>query len=184
MTFTIRPATAADAEALARIHVEGWRASYDGLVDAAFLAALDEDARAANWRDWLGAGKTQALIAHDADGQPAGFCGFGPLRTAPPGMSPIRPLYTAEIYALYILPSFWRRGLGSQLMGAAAAALREQKHRSLCLWVLEGNKRAIAFYKKKGGQKCGTKTVEIGGKMLPEAAFGWRDNGALLSPEK
>ena len=181
MDFTLRPATAADAESLARIHVAGWQGAYGGLVDQSFLDSLSVESRAQNWREWLGAGTTHVIIA-EQNGAPAGFAGYGPLRTPPPGMSMIRPLYTAEIYALYLMPDMKRKGLGTQLMGAAAADLKARKHKSLCLWVLEGNKTAIAFYKARGGQKCGTKQIDIGGRKLPEAAFGWRDTAGLLPP--
>lgn len=180
MDFTLRPATAADAESLARIHVAGWQESYGGLVDQAFLDSLDVARRTENWRGWLADGSTHVILAENEHG-PAGFVSAGPLRTPPPGMSMIRPLYTAEIYALYLMPDQIRKGLGTQLMAAAATEMKARKHKSLCLWVLEGNKRAIAFYKARGGQKCGTKTVDIGGKMLPEAAFGWRDTAPLLA---
>lgn len=180
MDFTLRPATDADAEALARIHVAGWQGAYGGLVDQAFLDSLSVEERTANWRTWLAAGTTHVIIA-EQNGAAAGFVGYGPLRTPPPGMSMIRPLYTAEIYALYLMPELMRQGLGTKLIAAAAADLKAQKHKSLCLWVLEGNKRAIAFYKARGGQKCGSKKVDIGGRALPEAAFGWRDTAPLLA---
>ena len=172
MSFTIRTADAGDAGALAAIHIAGWQAAYGGLVDQAFLDALSVEERAANWRTWLADGTAHVLIAENPAREAAGFASFGPLRTPPPGMSQIRPLYTAEIYALYLMPDIWRQGLGSQLMAAAAEKLRENRHKSLCLWVLEGNRRAIAFYKKRGGQKCGTKQADIGGRLLPECAFG------------
>jgi GNAT superfamily N-acetyltransferase len=143
---------------------------------------LDEESRAADWRNWLGEGKTQAQIARDENGAPAGFVSYGPLRTPPPGMSQIRPLYSSEIYALYILPAYWRQKLGTQLMGAAALHLRTLRHRSLCLWVLERNKRAVTFYKARGGQRCGKKEVEIGGAALTDIAMGWRDTVPLLPP--
>lgn len=180
MTFTLRPATIDDAESLARIHVAGWQESYGGLVDQSFLDSLSVATRTENWRTWLGDANTHVIIAHDENGA-AGFVSAGPLRTPPPGMSMIRPLYTSEIYALYLMPAAMRQGLGTQLMAAAATEMKTRKHKSLCLWVLEGNKRAIAFYKARGGQKCGTKKVDIGGKMLPEAAFGWRDTAPLLA---
>lgn len=178
----ITPCTPADAADLGHIHVEGWRAAYGGLAPQAFLDGLNADARAKNWTEWLASGETTALIARDNTGKPAGFISFGKVRTAPPGMSPVRPVYTAEIYALYLLPAYWRAGLGRQLMAAAAAALRVQKHKSLCLWVMEKNPRAVPFYKALGGQKCGSKTVEIGGKPLSEIAFGWRDTTILQMP--
>lgn len=180
----IRPAVPDDANILARIHVAGWQASYGGLVDQKFLDSLDVNEREKNWIDWMKQGDTSVLIADDSAGKPMGFISFGRLRTPPPGGSPIRPLYTAEVYAIYLLPESWGQGVGRGLMAAAAVALKDRKHKSLCLWVLEGNKRAIAFYRALGGQKCGSKIVEIGGRNLPEIAFGWRDTAALASGAK
>lgn len=178
----LRPATRDDAATLAEIHIAGWRASYDGLVDPAFLDGLDVEKRTKDWQDWLSSG-TDAIIAYDDQGGGAGFISFGRLKTPPPGVSQIRPLYSAEIYALYILPAYWRQKLGRQLMAAAAKALKIRKHKSLCLWVVEKNTRAVAFYKALGGQKCGGKTVDIGGRHLSDTAFGWRDTAILYPSE-
>lgn len=176
----IRQAGADDIAHIAHIHIEGWKEAYGGLVPDDFLKGLSLDSRIQDWRGWLNDPDSTTLIAHDG-ADVAGFVSFGRLRTPPPGMSPIRPLYSGEIYALYILPAYWRRGIGRALLGAAAKGLREKRHKSLCLWVLDGNKRAISFYKATGGQRCGTKKVEIGGKILPEACFGWRDSASLYS---
>lgn len=178
----LRHPTPDDIPDLARIHVAGWQAAYGGLVDQAYLDAQNTADYAQNWARWLASPDFSALIAHDDDGKAAGFISFGRLRTPPPGMSPIRPLYAAEIYAIYILPEYWRAGLGRQLIDAAVTNLGERKLRSLCLWVLEGNTRAVAFYKALGGQKCGTKRIEIGGRTVVEAAFGWRDTRILQMP--
>lgn len=176
----IRPATLADVQDLALIHVGGWQSSYEGLVDPAYLAGLKQEDYAANWTKWLLDGTTSALIAYDQSGHPAGFISFGKLRTPVPGMSPIRPLYSAEIYAIYLLPAYWRAGLGRRLITAAVTALKDQKHKSVCLWVMEGNKRAVAFYKALGGQRIGNKKVEVAGRTLSEIAFGWRDTAPLM----
>lgn len=174
----IRPAIIADAADLAHIHIEGWRASYGGLVEQSFLDALDKDKRQADWVKWLGEG-TESLIAHDETDKPAGFIAFNKLMTPPPGMSPIRPLYTSEILAIYILPDYWRQGLGKKLMKAAAERLKERKHKSLCLWVLEKNARGNAFYKALGGQRCGKKDVTIGNQKLTDVCYGWRDTSVI-----
>lgn len=176
--MNIRPATADDAAALAHIHIEGWRASYGGLVEQSFLDNLDKAERTQDWIKWLGEG-TEALIAYDEHEQPAGFIAFNKLMTPPPGMSPIRPLYTAEILAIYILPAYWRQGLGKDLMKGAAARLKERKHKSLCLWVLEKNARGNAFYKALGGQRCGKKDVTIGNQKLTDVCYGWRDSAVI-----
>lgn len=180
----IRPATGDDIAALAHIHVEGWKAAYDGLADAAYLQALSEADFAEDWQRWIRDGDMAAGGMHvrlaTIEGQAAGFVSYGRLRTPPPGMSPIRPLYSAEIYALYVLPACWRQGIGRALMAAAAADLQQARHKSLCLWVMDGNKRANIFYKRHGGQRCGKKTVAVGGKSLTEVAYGWRDTSVLI----
>jgi GNAT superfamily N-acetyltransferase len=178
--LNIRPATVDDIPGLARIHVAGWRAAYAGLVDRAYLDSLSEDEKAAQWRQWFEGGATATLVACDDAGKGTGFVSFGRLKTPPPGMSPIRPLYSAEIYAIYLLPDIWRQGVGRALLKEAAIALKAQKHKSLCLWVMDKNDRANAFYKALGGQRIGRKQVEVGGKMLPEAAYGWRDTAGLI----
>lgn len=181
MNFSVRAATESDIPALAHIHVAGWKDSYDGIVDQKFLDDLTEEQRAADWRKWFTEGMMQTLIAQNESGHAAGFISFGKLRTPIPGGSPIRPLYSAEIYAIYILNEYQRQGLGQQLMREAALKLKEMKHRSVCLWVLEKNERAISFYKKLGGQRCGKKDIEIGSTKVKEIAFGWRDTAALIN---
>ncbi len=176
--MNIRPATPADSTDLAHIHVEGWRSSYGGLVDQGYLDGLDKNAREKDWLRWMAEG-TEAMIAHDDDGTPAGFISFGKLMSPPPGMSPIRPLYSSEIMAIYILPDYWRKGLGRNLMARAATRLQEKKHRSVCLWVLEKNSRGVGFYKSLGGERCGKKTVNIGGRDLTDICYGWRNITAL-----
>ena len=51
------------------------------------------------------------------------------------------------------------------------------KHKSMCLWVLEKNERAVSFYKKLGGERCGKKEIEIGKSKVKEVCFGWRNAG-------
>lgn len=177
---TIRPATIDDIPVIARLHVAGWAGAYGGIIDQAYLDSLDETTRAAQWRGWFDPKEAPVLMASDDQGNPAGFVGYGRLRTPPPGSSPIRPLYSGEIYALYILPAHWRQGIGTALLRAAAQGLADMRHKSLCLWVLEKNERACTFYKKAGGERCGKKDVEIGPTKVREICFGWRSTASLL----
>ncbi len=181
IAMNIRPATLNDAETLARIHVAGWHESYGGIVPQEYLDSLSVDSRTKDWQRWLSSGEQFNTFLAFENEAPCGFISCGKLRTPPPGMSPVRPLYTSEIYGIYVLKEHWRKGIGKALMRAAAEDLRTRKHRSLCLWVIEKNKNAVAFYQKLGGQRCGKKDVEIGGRNLREICFGWRDTGALTS---
>ncbi len=174
----IRKATQGDIPAIAALHIGGWKAAYGGMVDQAYLDSLTVEQRITDWQGWMAAGESDTLIA-EIDGRPAGFITTGRTKTPPPGSSPIRPLYSAEIYALYLAEEFFRQGVGTALLKQAAIDLKEAKHSSLCLWVLDGNARAKAFYEKMGGQKVGSHVVEIGPGKLKEACYGWRDTATL-----
>ena len=170
----IRKATQDDIPAIASLHIEGWKAAYGGLVDQAYLDSLSVEQRTKDWEGWMESGESDTFVAEE-DGNPVGFITTGRTKTPPPGSSPIRPLYSAEIYALYLHPDVWRKGIGTALLKAAARHLKEQKHTSLCLWVMDGNGRAKLFYEKLGGQRVGKKMVEIGPSSLKELCYGWRD---------
>lgn len=174
----IRKATQADIPSIATLHIEGWKAAYGGLVDQAYLDSLSVEKRTKDWEGWMAAGESETLLAEE-DGKAVGFITVGRTKTAPPGSSPIRPLFSAEVYALYLHPDVWRKGVGTALLKGAANLLKDQKHTSLCLWVMDGNARAKSFYEKLGGQRVGKKMVEVGPNTLKELCYGWRDTHDL-----
>lgn len=174
----IRPATTDDIPTIAALHIEGWKGAYGGIVDQAYLDSLTVEKRITDWTTWMASGESDVFIA-ELDGRPAGFAVTGRTKTPPPGSSPIRPSHSGEIYALYLHPDFWRQGVGTALIKHAARHLKEHKHSTICLWVLDGNVRAKAFYEKMGGQKIGNKMIEIGPSKLKEVCYGWKDTAAL-----
>jgi len=171
----IRPATEADISALAALHIAGWQGAYGGLVDNEFLKIPTLEDRIKSWEEWIHLGDCGTHLAVTEDGQPVGFVSYGRLKTPPPGSSPIRPLYSAEIYGLYLLPDYYRQGIGTKLMGHAITELKDMRHKSLCLWVLEKNSRAVSFYKKQGGERCGKHDIQLGTTTAREICFGWRE---------
>lgn len=173
----IRAASKEDVPALAALHIEGWHAAYGGLVDDEALNTPTLESRIDQWKEWIHLSDSRTYIAIDDKGAPTGFISCGRLRTPVPGMSPVRPLYTSEVYGLYLLPAYYRQGIGTALMRAGVKGLHEMKHKSLCLWVLEKNDRAVSFYKKLGGERCGKKEIEIGKSRVKEICFGWRNSG-------
>lgn len=180
MSLTIRQATEADIPDIAKIHVAGWQGAYGGIVDQGYLDDFTVEMRIPKWKERFDSGESNALIAY-IDNKAVGFVDFGPLRTPPAGMSKIRPLYSSEIYALYLMPECFRQGIGTSLMKASVEKLKEQKHQSLCLWVLKDNKRSCAFYDAMGGQRVGKKMIEIGPTKAKEVCYGWRDIGGILN---
>ena len=179
--FKIRPFEKSDIPGIAHVHVKGWQDSYKHIVDQDYLDSLDVNQHIEKWTRIIEEDKTSGLVAENDNGDIIAFSNFGRLRTPPPGMSPIRPLYASEIYAIYILPDYWRQGLGTQLLSASASALKDEKYPSLCLWVLEKNKRAVSFYKALGGQRCGKMMIEVGPSRAKEISFGWRNIDELIA---
>ena len=119
----------------AYVHWKTWHAAYPGLISAAFLDAFTLERCEANALKW---GKEGLLVAKDG-GRVVGFTGFGASRGEPD---------MGEVFALYALPEYWGKGVGKALMDAALAQL--QGYDRICLWVLQGNARAIRFYEKCG----------------------------------
>lgn len=168
---TLRLARGDDAEAaeLARVHVASWRTTYAGLVAQATLDALDVDAKAARRRAIFarrrGPEDGVTWLAHDHDGALVGFADVGPAR------DPDLPC-SGELYAIYLLRSAQRRGIGARLLRAGVASLRDLGHTSLGVWVLDGNP-ARRFYEALGGRYVTTKTITIDGRDYQEHGLVW-----------
>ena len=137
----------------AYVHWKAWQDAYSGLIDQAYLDALTIEKctdMAFRWPDNL-------LVAKDSD-KVIGFAGYGVC-----GDDPL----TGEIFAIYILKEYYDKKIGYALMRAALEKL--SGYRKICVWVLEGNYRAIKFYERCGFQfdetrkqiKLGTANTEI-----------------------
>ena len=88
--------------------------------------------------------------------------------------------YAGELYAIYLLPDYQRRGIGRKLTVAVAGWLVDRKLNSMILWVLEQNHPARRFYEVLGGGHCGKRQTVIGGAPLSEVSYGWDDLGPLV----
>jgi len=133
--------------------VRSWQAAYEGLIPADFLARLSASSRAAAWARRIGDGG--GVLVAEEDGVIAGFAAFGP----------------SQLYALYLLPEFWGRGLGRALHDRV---VQEMSGESAVLWVLATNERAKAFYVRQGwvdDDARQTETVDEGRVTLEEMRF-------------
>lgn len=152
--YGVRPPVSGDAAVLGALQVELWRSTYRGLMPDEVLDGLDEGHRIAQWRDRIdrcdqdGRLTNGALVqVGTADRRPVGFATAGP---APgPSRSPEQPAPHWELYALYLD----RAHHGSQLAELLLATTVGP--RNARLWVLRGNERAIAFYRKHGFAETG-----------------------------
>ena len=175
-TITIRRGRPADAAGIARVHVDSWRTSYQGIVPADFLAGLSYERRQRRWDETLTRTDRGEVVyvAEDESGQIVGFASGGPERSGD-------PVYRGEVYAIYLLAGQQRRGLGRRLMGAVAADLAAAGIHSLLLGVLAENAPARRFYAALGGVPLREQTFELGGVPVVEVAYGWADTAGLIS---
>ena len=152
-----------DAEGIARAHVAGWQWGYRGLMPDDFLDALSWTDRLDRWMTTLrdpGLTTTQVAVAA---GVVHGFVLSGPARDLEVSAQPCH-----EIYSLYIDRSTAGTGVGSTLLrlGIDRAA---PGARGVTVWVLEGNTRARAFYRRHGFTDDGaSKEYEFGGLRLSD----------------
>ena len=88
----------------------------------------------------------------------------------------------AEIYALYVLQSHQRRGIGRELVRACARHFVRQGQFGFYLWVLKAN-RARMFYEAIGGEIIGERNERLGKHDFAEVAYGWHDLTTLVVDE-
>ena len=153
----IRQAEPRDAAGIATCHVRSWQVAYRGQVPDEYLDALPSEIpqRTTRWERWIGERdqrRQHQLVAVDGD-EVAGFVTFGPNEE---GQDPS----VGELYAIYLDPSYWGRGVGRGLMDAAVAGLRADGYAAAVLWVLESNDRARRFYEIAGWSADGGRKTE------------------------
>jgi ribosomal protein S18 acetylase RimI-like enzyme len=165
MDFRIRKALPEDAPLIGLVQVESWRKTYAGIVPDVYLAALDDEESAAKWRQFIQVGNMFIFVVEDQWGI-FGFVSGGGIR------DPIQG-YDAELYAIYLLPARQRRGVGQELAQSLTEALLMAGFSGMIVWVLEQNVPGVSFYKRLGGIQLAQKTIDIGGTVLSELAFGW-----------
>lgn len=173
MKASIRPALAADANGIARVHVASWRTSYQGIVNDEILANLSVEERAMRWQRQLEAPQPGCFTyLAEQDGNILGFASGGPERSGD-------PVYKGEIYALYLLKEYQRQGIGRMLVEASILSLLANGWETMLIWVLRDNP-SRRFYEAVGGVYVREQDVEIHGQKLVEVAYGWENLRKIL----
>ncbi|MHB1800050.1 MAG: GNAT family N-acetyltransferase [Actinomycetes bacterium] len=147
---------------MAEVHVGSWQVAYRGLLPSDFLDRLDPAERAKRYRfaaDGPGAPLTTVAIEKE---RICGFATVGPARDSDTGDA-------GELYAIYIDPSRWGRGLGRALISEARQLLAGDGYAEVLLWVLAGNSRAEGFYRADRWRPDGSRRQEtIGAGWGPD----------------
>ena len=142
-SYSVRSAAPRDAKAIAEIHVATWQAAYEGLIPDEVLQAMTIEKRLAYWKEAIEYSDPQILVALDNDNDKViGFVGFD--RSRDPGTKSS----VGEIWAMYVTPPHWRKGVGLVLWDGARDGLKEEGCTQVTLWALLANERALQFYEQ------------------------------------
>lgn len=155
-----RPKEADNYDEISRIYALSWKTAYRNLIPDDYLDAISET----RWTPTMEREKEKLFLAvenrkilgastYDAARDPK-MCGWG------------------EIISMYLLPSYYRQGIGTQLFAAVNKALMDNGFLKIYLWVLEGNVSARAFYEKNGFYFNGDVNADnIGGRNVNEVRY-------------
>ncbi|HEX7404689.1 MAG TPA: GNAT family N-acetyltransferase, partial [Candidatus Nanopelagicaceae bacterium] len=116
---------------------------------------------------------TKVYVASTSQRKILGFAYMGPCRDGD-----LVEQDVFELYAIYLSPEVWGKGIGGKLLNAAVAEMPDTS-RSISLWVLSGNLRGRAFYESHGFEPDGeSKMANLLGYQLEEVRY--RKNLPLL----
>jgi GNAT superfamily N-acetyltransferase len=174
VSFRVRVADPADAEAIAALHTDSWQRTYRGMMSDAFLDGPAIENRRRVWRDRLGTPDSDRLVVvADDGGRIVGFiCVFAREDAG----------WGAYIDNLHVVHDWKGRGVGRALMRRAAEwVCTTQPGASVYLWVMEANADARAFYDRLGARNAETvEKTDPGGGSAPNCRYVWPDPQALL----
>ncbi|HEY0412569.1 MAG TPA: GNAT family N-acetyltransferase [Allosphingosinicella sp.] len=142
--ISYRPATVEDAALIADLFERAFLETFGHLYRPEDLRAFLDRLSPAGFRGELEDEAYRFMLAFDGD-TAAGFCKLGPL-TLP--VAPERP--ALELRQLYLLKSWYGRGIAPALMEWALGEARRQGTQDLYLTVYSDNHRAKAFYRRYG----------------------------------
>ena len=129
----------------AYVHWKSWQESYAGIVDAGYLAQMTQEScedKAFRWRDNI-------FVVKDGE-RVVGFVGYG----AAPGEEG-----AGEVFALYVLAEYQKRGIGYALMRRALDELAGCL--VVHLWAFAENKKALSFYERVGFRLDGNEKMLV-----------------------
>lgn len=139
----LRPATPADADAIAAISVRTWHHAYADIAHPQTLAERDLESQTARWQTRLSSREIETVVAQTG-GSTIGYATTGP------GDDPDSAEHTGSLLALYVDPSAQGAGHGTRLLDDAVRRLRLAGYREATLWVFAEYDRARRLYERHG----------------------------------
>jgi ribosomal protein S18 acetylase RimI-like enzyme len=155
---------------MSRIYVKTWRDTYLSVIPFGYLFGMSESRQEQAFLNELSSRQTISFVAEDA-GRVVGFITGGDERNKD-------DIYRGEIYTLYVLKHFQRRGIGGRLVSALAIRLNRNGIYSMLVRVLKLNPYR-RFYQKINGTYLKTERLPFAGEVMDVEAYGWLDTSLI-----
>jgi GNAT superfamily N-acetyltransferase len=153
----IRPASIADAKAIATLHGRSFLATYPDLSKTIAATKQGLSRRVALWTERLENPPPgcATFVAHE-DLRIHGFVFVGPS-----GDEDHKDDSISRVFSIHVDPTRWGGGIGRRLLDHALGFLKSSGFKEATLWVVAGNDRARQFYEALGWHLDGLQRKEI-----------------------
>ncbi len=164
--MVIRPSQNADAHSMSCIYVQTWQDTYLGVIPYGYLSSMSISRHEKAFFNNLSSKHIISFVAEEA-GRVIGFITGGYERNGD-------EIYSGEIYTLYVMKNFQRRGLGTKLVSALAIKFNRLGIYSMLVRVLKLNPYR-RFYKKINGTHLKTEHMPFVVEIMDVETYGWLD---------
>lgn len=162
-SYNIRLNRIEDQEAMARIKIDSWKATYKNIIDQKYLDSLDYDIQTNKYIDSFDEYKNAVLVAEDINSH--NIIGYACFSTES------NEYADSELISLYLDTKHLRKGIGTSLFREVTKELKKYNKKTMILWCIKENTNAIKFYEKLGGIKAYEKMAKIGDKVYQEYGY-------------
>lgn len=161
-----RKARQEDAQQIAALHAISWQQNYRGVFSDYYLDEEVLPNRIRVWQDRLNnPSKNQLVLLAEEKGEVVGFvCAYLDQDAT----------YGTYLDNLHVSSKMQGSGIGTQLMGKLAEALKNSSKQGIYLWVIEGNDLAINFYDTLQGKALDKVAADdIGDALFLKIRYVW-----------
>lgn len=161
----IREAKAGDEKKIADVIISTWKVAYRGIVPDDFLDVLTTEQHEKLFKKNISEKTETILVLENNAEKVVGMISGGVDRSRE---------YDCEIVAIYILPEYQKKGLGSCLFKEMITSHKRHNYKTMVIWTFKENKDS-GFYEKLGGEIRLENTCFIGNTKIPIVGFIWDD---------
>jgi GNAT superfamily N-acetyltransferase len=141
----IRKANISDVVAIGNVLNESREKAYRGVLSDDVVDWMRHQMDTPAWEHYIRSPKTKhhEVIVYEHDGQIISYADYGCAESK-------NGRATGEIFSIFVLPDYWKRGVGREMMEYSEVQLLKYKYLVAELWVLEVNLPAQKMYSRLG----------------------------------